>query len=201
MNVLCCDPPLQDSGAEGDFVTLDRIADEADIITFHTPLTRGGDHPTFHLADYAFFSSLKKRPLIINSSRGEVVDNDALVRAIDEGLVCDAVIDTWENEPEISLELMRRAVIATPHIAGYSADGKANATRMSLQAVCHFARRPFALEVCPPELPEELRPTSAVPSERALQLYNPMEDSARLKHSPEKFEWLRGNYPLRREEE
>lgn len=199
MNVLRCDPPLEEDGAEGEFVSLERIAAETDIITFHTPLTRDGAHPTFHLADEAFFSSLKKRPLIINSSRGEVVDNDALVRALDEGLVCNAVVDTWEGEPKINLELLRRAVIATPHIAGYSADGKANATRMSLQAVCHFAGLPFSLEVCPPELPEELRPTSSDPAERALQLYNPMGDTERLKASPERFEWLRGNYPLRRE--
>jgi erythronate-4-phosphate dehydrogenase len=109
------------------------------------------------------------------------------------------VVDTWEGEPKINLELLRRAVIATPHIAGYSADGKANATRMSLQAVCRFAGLPFSLEVCPPELPEELRPTSSDPAERALQLYNPMGDTERLKASPERFEWLRGNYPLRRE--
>lgn len=199
MNVLRCDPPLEDNGAEGEFVSLERIAAEADIITFHTPLVRDGAHPTFHLADETFFSSLKKRPLIINSSRGEVVDNDALVRAIDSGLVRDAVVDTWEGEPKINLDLLCRAVIATPHIAGYSADGKANATRMSLKAVCEFFGKPFSLEVCPPELPENLRPTSSDPAERALQLYNPMGDTERLKASPERFEWLRGNYPLRRE--
>lgn len=200
MNVLRCDPPLEDNGAEGEFVSLERIAAEADIITFHTPLVRDGAHPTYHLADETFFSSLKKRPLIINSSRGEVVDNDALVRAIDSGLVRDAVVDTWEGEPKINLDLLRRAVIATPHIAGYSADGKANATRMSLKAVCEFFGKPFSLEVCPPELPENLRPTSTNLFERALQLYNPLEDTERLKSSPERFEWLRGNYPLRREE-
>lgn len=199
LRVLRCDPPLADAGAEGEFVSLGRIAEESDIITFHTPLVHGGSYPTYHMADSAFFSSLRRKPLIVNSSRGEVVDNVALVRAIDEGLVCDAVVDTWESEPDISRELLRRAVIATPHIAGYSADGKANATRMSLQAVCDFLGVPFTLEVCPPELPSALQPTSDDPSERALQLYNPMEDSVRLKQAPERFEWLRGNYPLRRE--
>lgn len=199
LHVLKCDPPLEESGAEGCFVNLDRIAEEADIITFHTPLSKDGVHPTFHLADKDFFASLKRCPLIINSSRGEVVDNDALVRALDSGNVCNAVVDTWEGEPDLNAELLQRAVIATPHIAGYSADGKANATRMSLQAVCDFFGMPFTLNICPPELPEELRPTSNDPFERALQLYDPMEDTKRLKQSPEKFEWLRGNYPLRRE--
>lgn len=199
LKVLRCDPPLEKSGVEGEFVNLERIAADADIITFHTPLTSSGDCPTYHLADEKFFASLEKTPVIINSSRGEVVDNEALVRALDAGIVSNAVIDTWEGEPELNKKLLRRAVIATPHIAGYSADGKANATRMSLRAVCDFFGIPFTLEVCPPELPEDMRPTSDNPFERDLQLYNPIEDTKRLKLSPEKFEWLRGNYPLRRE--
>lgn len=199
LRVLRCDPPLADAGADGEFVALEKIAAEADIITFHTPLVQDGPYPTFHMADSDFFASLRRKPLIINSSRGEVVDNAALVRALDEGMVCDAVVDTWEGEPDIDRCLLQRAAIATPHIAGYSADGKANATRMSLQTVCDFVGKPFDLEVCPPELPLDMMPTSDVPSERALQLYNPMADTARLKQAPERFEWLRGNYPLRRE--
>lgn len=216
LRVLLCDPPLQTLRAEGgegwersplsmttlrdaEFVSLEQIAEEADIVTFHTPLTRSGEHATYHLADDAFFSSLKRKPLIINSSRGEVVDNVALVKALDGGLVADAVIDTWEGEPDMNADLLERAVIATPHIAGYSADGKANATRMSLQAVCEFFGVPFALEVEPPQLPMELRPTAEDAAQRALQLYNPLDDTARLKSAPERFEWLRGNYPLRRE--
>jgi erythronate-4-phosphate dehydrogenase len=199
LRVLRCDPPLAESGAEGEFVSLADVAAEADIITFHTPLTRGGAHPTYHMGDEAFFASLKRTPLIINSGRGEVVGNKALLRALEDGVVRDAVIDTWEGEPDLDLGLLRRAVIATPHIAGYSADGKANATRMSLQAVCDFYGLPFAVDVSAPDLPEDKRPTSDDPAVRALQLYNPMEDTERLKRSPEKFEWLRGNYPLRRE--
>lgn len=216
MNVMLCDPPLSELRKRGgeewesapmsqsplrdmEMVSLERIAHEADIITFHTPLVMSGDAPTYHLADRDFFVSLAKKPLIINSSRGEVVDNDALVWALDAGFVCDAVIDTWEGEPDINQHLMNRAVIATPHIAGYSADGKANATRMSLQAVCKFFGQPFNCEVQPPQLPQELQPTADLEEERALQLYNPMEDTQRLKYSPDRFEWLRGNYPLRRE--
>lgn len=218
MNVLLCDPPLSELRRRGgeewesaplaqsplrdmEMVSLQRIALEADIITFHTPLVMSGNAPTYHLADKDFFTLLAKKPLIINSSRGEVVDNDALVWALDAGCVSDAVIDTWEGEPDINLHLLNRAVIATPHIAGYSADGKANATRMSLKAVCDFYGLDFNCEVLPPQLPDELCPTAELAEERALQLYNPMEDTQRLKYSPDRFEWLRGNYPLRRERE
>ncbi len=197
LKVLCCDPPLQ--AQHPDYVSLERIAAEADIITFHTPLTREGEHPTYHLADRTFFDSLRCRPLIINSSRGEVVDNEALVHALDAGQVSNAVIDTWEGEPDINPQLLQRAIIATPHIAGYSADGKANATRMSLQAVCAHIGKPFNLDIRPQELPASMRPTSDNSVERVLQLYNPLDDTARLKQSPDRFEWLRGNYPLRRE--
>jgi erythronate-4-phosphate dehydrogenase len=218
MNVLLCDPPLSELRKRGgeewesaplaqsplrdmEMVSLQHIALEADIITFHTPLVMSGNAPTYHLADKDFFTLLAKKPLIINSSRGEVVDNEALVWALDAGCVSDAVIDTWEGEPDINLHLMNRAVIATPHIAGYSADGKANATRMSLKAVCDFYGLDFNCEVLPPQLPDELFPTAELAEERALQLYNPMEDTQRLKYSPDRFEWLRGNYPLRRERE
>jgi erythronate-4-phosphate dehydrogenase len=191
MRVLRCDPP------KGEPATLEEIAAEADIITFHTPLTRDGDCPTWHLADNRFFESLCRKPLIINSSRGAVVDNGALVRALDEGSVADAVIDTWEDEPALNRDLLQRAVIATPHIAGYSADGKANATRMSLEAVCDFVGRPFALQVNPPSLPEGY--SYGEEQEGCLRLYDPRVDTARLKSSPEAFEFLRGHYPLRRE--
>ena len=191
LHVLRCDPP------KGEPATLEEIAAEADIITFHTPLTRTGDCPTWHLADNRFFESLCRKPLIINSSRGAVVDNGALVRALDEGLVADAVIDTWEGEPALNRDLLQRAVIATPHIAGYSADGKANATRMSLEAVSDFVGRSFSLQVNPPSLPEGY--TYGEEQEGCLKLYDPRVDTARLKSSPEAFEFLRGHYPLRRE--
>lgn len=196
MRVLLNDPPRADKGEAG-FVDLPTIARECDIITFHTPLNREGDYRTFHLADEAFFASLQRTPYLINSSRGEVVDTAALLCALESGRVKDAVIDTWENEPDINRELLRKAYIATPHIAGYSADGKANATRMSLQALCRFFHIDAEFEILPPPLP----PTDFPEDEEgiALCLYNPLRDSERLKASPEKFEWFRGNYPLRRE--
>ncbi len=191
MNVLRCDPP------KGEKSTMEEIARHADIITFHTPLTHDGECPTWHMAGRGFFSSLRRRPVVINSSRGGVVDELELLRAMETGLVRAAVIDTWENEPEINPELLDKATIATPHIAGYSADGKANATRMSLEAVSRFLNKSLAIDVLPPRLPEGFAygPVAQGP----LRLYDPRVDSANLKHDPKRFEWLRGNYPLRRE--
>ena len=196
MRVLLNDPPREDSGEPG-FVSLQTIAEESDVITFHTPLNREGKYKTFHLADAGFFSGLKRTPSIINSSRGEVVDASALLDALEEGKVKDAVIDTWEGEPDISLELLRKVFIGTPHIAGYSADGKANATRMSLEALCRYFGKTAEFSIIPPALP--LKTYSDDAEKAYLEVYNPMEDSARLKENPEKFEWFRGNYPLRRE--
>lgn len=196
MRVLLNDPPREDRG-EGGFVDLQTLAEECDVITFHTPLNRSGKYRTYHLADEAFFSSLKRKPYVINSSRGEVVETGALLEALEKGNVKDAVIDTWEGEPDIHPDLLRKVFIGTPHIAGYSADGKANATRMSLEALCRFFGKEAQFEVVPPSLPEKTYPDD--PDAAFLEVYNPMEDSMRLKNEPEKFEWLRGNYPLRRE--
>ena len=183
MKVLLNDPPRADRGEQG-FVDLASIVRECDVITFHTPLNREGDYRTFHLANEDFFFALERCPYVINSSRGEVVDTASLLVALAAGKVKDVVVDTWEYEPRISRELLEVAFLATPHIAGYSADGKANATRMSLEAFCRF----FGIEadfcIVPPE---------------GLSDYDPTRDSEWLKASPEKFEWFRGNYPVRRE--
>lgn len=197
MRVLLNDPPRAEKGEEG-FVDLHTIARECDVITFHTPLNREGIYRTFHLADEAFFNQLGRSPYIINSSRGEVVETQALLRALEKGQVKETVIDTWENEPDIDLTLLREAFIATPHIAGYSADGKANATRMSLEALCRFFGIEANFKIVPSSLPEDMI-WSEDKETAYLQLYNPMRDSEWLKAEPEKFEWFRGNYPLRRE--
>ena len=160
-------------------------------------MNREGKYRTFHLADEAFFGNLKRTPYLINSSRVEVVSAEALLQALETGQIKDAVIDTWEGEPDISLELLRKVFVGTPHIAGYSADGKANATRMSLEALCQYFGKSAEFGIVPPVLPEKTY--SENPEEAYLEVYNPMDDCLRLKESPEKFEWFRGNYPLRRE--
>ena len=190
MRILVCDPLLDDP----DFVSLDIIERESDVITFHVPLTREGAYATFHMADDAFFHRLPRVPYIINTSRGEVVANDALFSALYEGRVRDAVIDVWENEPQLSLPLLQRVFIGTPHIAGYSADGKVNADNMVIDALCrHFdLKNPGAIKA--PSLPAGFYYTGD-----PLQLYNPLNDSQKLKEHPDNFEQLRNNYPLRRE--
>ena len=196
MKVLLNDPPRADKGEEG-FVDLKTIAEESDIITFHTPLIKEGPYRTLHLVDEDFLFSLKRKPVIINSSRGEVVDTASLLAALSAGKVKDAIVDTWEYEPVISRELMEVAFLATPHIAGYSADGKANATRMSLEALARFFGVEVEFCVTPPEYSDIQ--FSEDKEEACLQAYDPTRDSEWLKASPEKFEWFRGNYPLRRE--
>ena len=198
MNILICDPPRSDAEGEKGFVSMEQIAKEADIITFHVPLTKEGRYPTYHLANETLFDNLSKRPIIINSSRGAVVDNEALLYAINYNKVKDAVIDTWENEPNINKELLKRVWIGTPHIAGYSADGKTNADNMVISALCDFFSLPKQPAICPPEIPNaDLCPKNE--DERTLFFYNPIPESNKLKLEPEKFEWFRNNYPLRRE--
>lgn len=196
MRVLLNDPPRADKGEEG-FVDLPVLARECDMITFHTPLNRGGKYKTYHLADADFFASLQRKPFIVNTSRGEVIETAALLEALNTGKIRDAIIDTWEDEPNINRELLHKVFLGTPHIAGYSADGKSNATRMALEALYGFFHIDAAFEIIPPALPS--RTYSTDPEEAFLQVYNPMRDSDLLKQHPEAFEHLRGNYPLRRE--
>ena len=196
MRVLLNDPPRADRGEEG-FVGLDVLAKECDVLTFHTPLYKEGIYRTYHLVNNELLFSLKRKPYLINSSRGEVVDTASLLAALSAGKVKDAIIDTWENEPEINKDLLKVAYLATPHIAGYSADGKANASRMSLEALCKFFHIDASFEIVPPALPCMDIPDDE--DEAFLQRYNPTRDSEWLKNAPEKFEWFRGHYPLRRE--
>ena len=218
--ILLCDPPKETQGAAPQkgadsqkFVTLSEVAQQADIITFHTPLTHEPTpYPTYHMADATFFAQVKPTAVIINSSRGEVVDTIALKEALLQGKLREVIIDTWEDEPHIDPQLLQRVFIGTPHIAGYSADGKANGTRMSLQAVAHHFGvdpSPFAAVSAPtlPEgfsyFPEAFDDLSAEVSpiiREALRHYDPLRDSLALKQHSDLFESLRGNYPLRREQ-
>jgi erythronate-4-phosphate dehydrogenase len=200
MKVLLNDPPRAEREGEEDFSSLTQLSEECDIITFHTPLIRCGAHATFHLADADFFAGLKRKPYIINSSRGEVVNNDALLQALRSGTIHQAVVDVWENEPNINLDLLNEVLIGTPHIAGYSADGKVNATVMSLESLCRFfgIKKEFHIE---PPAPAERIIRAASLAEATLAMYNPEDDCRKLREHPEFFEQIRNNYPLRRERE
>ncbi|MBD5224775.1 MAG: 4-phosphoerythronate dehydrogenase [Bacteroidales bacterium] len=205
--VLACDPPRERATGGWDpenpaaagsepFVTLDHIARHADIITFHTPFTREGGDRTFHIAGAEFFDSLVKRPIVINAARGGVVDTPALEKAICDRRVSAAVIDCWEGEPAISRELLELAHIATPHIAGYSIEGKQRATASCVGALRRFAGA--KVEQPAPIVPPPYN--LAMPfGERIVASYDPLADTAALRRDPSAFEALRNHYPLRHE--
>lgn len=200
--LLLNDPPREANGENPDnglsWTDFSTLVAESDIISVHTPLITNGSFPTLHLLNHHSFSLMRRRPVIINTGRGGLVDEKALENAMDSLSVGEVIIDTWENEPHVNRSLLYKVYIGTPHIAGYSADGKANATRMTLAAICRFLRRPMSYNIQPPSLPDTFTLNSD-PDVLALQLYNPMEDSLRLRAHPEHFEQLRSAYPLRRE--
>ncbi len=195
MNLLLCDPPRAEKEGGNRFVSLDDIAMKADVITFHTPLTRGGDYPTFHLADGSFFAKCERKPIVMNAARGAVVDTQALISAVESGRVSKVAIDCWEGEPAISTRLLELASVATPHVAGYSIEGKIRATQMSLDALAsHFGLpRLFAAS------PSAPMPKNIVTVEEIVNSYNPLVDTDALKCNPENFELLRNAYSLRGE--
>lgn len=208
MNVLLNDPPRAEREGNTGFVPLERIQQDADFITLHVPL-RGAEYGpdrTERMADEAFFRGLKRRPFFFNASRGDVVDEPALKAAIREGLISGAVLDVWHNEPEIDRELLSLVDFATPHIAGYSADGKANGTSMAVRAVAkHFSIEPL-LNFFPAEMPAPsdqvvtLDPASQHPlADAVFASYDIADDDAALRAAPENFEALRGSYRVRRE--
>lgn len=194
MEVLECDPPRQKAEG-GDFTDLTTVAARADAITFHVPMTHEGEDATWHLADERFFSLLQKKPLIINTARGAVIDNKALLKALDSGLVGKAAIDCWEGEPEISLELLHKAFVATPHIAGYTRSGKARASQIALEAICrHFGLSGLSIdEPVAPYAPDNLT------TQEIAESYDPIADSEPLRRDPGAFETLRNTYVLRPE--
>lgn len=198
MRVLLNDLPREDKEGKQNFSSLQTLAKECNVLTFHVPLYKEGKYRTHHLADTAFFQSLKQKPVIINTSRGEVIETDALLNALETKLISDAIIDVWENEPAINLTLLKKVFLGTPHIAGYSADGKANATRMSLDALCRYFNIQADYQIIPPA-PSQPQITAKTLSDAYLQIYDPRQDSNALKTHPELFEKLRGDYPLRRE--
>lgn len=198
IRVLLNDPPRAAVNPDG-FVSLREIANESDIITFHPTLQFGGDYPSFHLADEHFFSMLKKTPFLINASRGPVVDNEALLNAYEKGEVCGMAIDVWENEPDISGKLLNAAFIATPHIAGYSAEGKLNATRIVLEKFALFAGFSGELPNVSLPVPDNCNVKAKNESEAFLEIYNPLTDTKELKSNPDLFEYMRNNYEFRRE--
>lgn len=142
MTVLLNDPPLARQTGDAQYRPLAELCG-CDFITFHTPLTKDGPDKSYHLADAAFFASLKKGAFFLNTSRGGVHDTAALKQAMTAGRLGGVVLDVWENEPNIDPDLLRKVDLSTPHIAGYSFDGKVAGLLMIYRAACaHFGLTP-----------------------------------------------------------
>ncbi len=202
--VLCCDPPRAEKEGTASFVPLEVVAREADIVTFHVPLILSEPYPTSDMAGAAFFGVLKPGALVLNSSRGEILDEKALLEAMDAKHIA-AAIDTWRSEPVVDRALLARALLATPHIAGYTLQGKANATRMAVEAVARRLGLPLADVLARFEsgdLPAPQHPRGISWKELCGTITDYCDIAAetdRLRRDPEKFELLRETYAYREE--
>lgn len=209
IRTLLCDPPRADRGDEGDFRSLDELVQEADILTFHTPLFKEGPYKTRHLADDVLISRLKPGTILINACRGAVVDNAALLARLNAGQDLSVVLDVWEGEPDLNVELLNKIDIGTAHIAGYTLEGKARGTTQVFEAWSAFIGREqhVALDTLLPA-PEFGRITLHGPLDqptlkRLVHLvYDVRRDDAPLRNVagiPGEFDKLRKNYLERRE--
>ena len=208
MRVLLNDPPRQRAEGDAVFVSLEELKEQSDIISLHVPLNKEGLDKTYHLVNRDFINQLKTGAILINSSRGAVVDEEALLEGIQNEKLSEVILDVFENEPLIGSDLLKALTLATPHIAGYSLDGKANGTTMSVQAMSRFFElglddwSPASMPV--PQISEILTDASDSDFPELLwdiyaQTYDVSSDDQRLKSAPESFEILRGEYPFRRE--
>ena len=208
MRVLLNDPPRAAIEGDAGFVDLEEIMQKADIISLHVPLNTTGEYATYHMVDKHFFQNLSKKVVLINACRGEVVDTQAVIHAIQQGLISDYIADCWEHEPDIDRKLLELTTFATSHIAGYSKDGKAMGTQMSVRAVSRF----FGLGIddwSPAMIEEPSEKLIVIEAEgmtdqagiaqAVLHTYDIWKDDQLLRSSPADFEQLRGNYAVRRE--
>jgi len=212
--VEVCDPPRARAGEPG-FVSLDELLTRCDVISLHTPLARDGQDATWHLLDETRLASLRPGTWLINASRGGVVDNQALNRVLQQRSDLRAVLDVWEGEPQVDVELARRCRLATPHIAGYSLDGKLRGSEQIYQALCAWLGQPAALrlaDMSPAQWLRQLELDADCPPDWALAtlcraVYDPRRDSADFIRSLQAeaeqrrlaFDALRKHYPMRRE--
>lgn len=190
-DTLLCDPPREEAEGGSQWVSLDTVARHSRIITVHTPLTTGGQHPTWHLLDKRLLQSAEHCRLVLNAARGAVACTSDLL----DWQGGDLAIDCWEGEPDINRQLLDKAVVATPHIAGYSIEGKQRATAMIVRELNrHFG---WHLNADMPQAPQ-----TGAKEPIACEItasYNPWHDTKALKAAPDHFEALRNTYKLRHE--
>jgi erythronate-4-phosphate dehydrogenase len=210
MCVLLNDPPRADREGPEAFVPLDVLLAESDIVTCHTPLTREGPYATYHLASDRFFGKMRRNAFFMNTSRGPVTDADALKRAVKNKTLSDYILDVWEGEPNPDPDLLNGAFIGTPHIAGYSSDGKANGTAACVRECSRFfgidaLKDWYPASIPPPPVPLVFsidgrgKSDLQICYEAITHTYPITEDSEQLKQTPSAFEALRGGYRIRRE--
>ncbi|VVO42391.1 Erythronate-4-phosphate dehydrogenase [Pseudomonas fluorescens] len=212
--VLVCDPPRQ-AAEGGDYVSLEQIIEQCDVISLHTPLKKHGGQSTWHLFDKTRLNQLKPGTWLINASRGPVVDNAALRQVLLQREDLQAVLDVWEGEPEVDVALAELCVLATPHIAGYSLDGKQRGTAQIYQAYCRFLGQPEQVslsDLLPAPWLSQVTLNGHSDPAWALAMvcrgvYDPRRDDADFRRSlvgnvseqRAAFDALRKHYPLRRE--
>lgn len=211
MNVIVNDPPLERDGFDYPFSTLDEAL-QCDIITLHVPLNKNGLDKTYHLLDEEKINDLKPGTILINSSRGPVVDNTALLKRLKDKNDITVVLDVWENEPSINQELLQKIYIGTQHIAGYSYEGKVNGTVMIYESLCEFLNeekswQPELKQIDDNKISLTKKETEDLLYSITNKIYPIDQDSQKLKSFAElnsfefakQFDLLRKNYKLRRE--
>lgn len=215
LTVLQNDPPLARQTGDPCFVPLSTLMN-ADIISLHVPLTKSGSDPTFHLFDRFLFEQLKPGMVFMNTSRGAVVDSYALKHAIAVNRLGWTVLDVWENEPQIDAGLLPNTTLGTPHIAGYSLEGKLNAVRIIREAICRHFRLISPWEppasACKASLPDIVIPEEDASSMQMLHrvvrhAYDIASDDRLLRaettmpveQRSEHFRLLRAHYRVRHE--
>lgn len=211
MKVLKNDPPLERNKIGDNYVSLNEIL-HSDIISFHVPMILEGIDKTYHLLDENNLKKIRDGAIIINSSRGAVIDNKSLLsESIKREF--DLVLDVWENEPAVNIELLSKAKIATPHIAGYSFEGKVNGTKMIYNALCKFLNKQPDWEPQTPEIkfPDKKLFEGKNNEEKLYRLFKEIYDIERDDEMMRKisnikpdeqlsyFDMLRKKYPIRRE--
>lgn len=193
--VLVCDPPRAERGLTDEaYMTLREMAAQVDAMTFHTPLTRSGRHATLHMAGLETLGAMRRGAIVINAARGGVVDEEALRNARDM-LDLRIALDTWEGEPSISALTLDIADIATPHIAGYSRQGKQRAT---YAIICGLEKH-FGVEISKEGLAAPYSPPRHLDEEAVVSSFDPMPLDARLRHDRVHFEEQRESYIFRDE--
>lgn len=209
MRVLRNDPPRAERES-GDFVTLEQVIQESDVISLHTPLTRLGPHPTHHLIGERELARMKPDAWLINAARGAVIDSSALLASLRGRAIQAAVLDVWEEEPEVDLALLDAVDLATPHIAGYSFDAKLAGTRQVMESLFAFLGMELPQDAAAAATPSDLVAADpALPWAESLrhyldQMYAIQRDDARMRREiarsasvVEAFRHLRKAYPIR----